>query len=246
MFDNYGAFSIMNIATKQAMGHQQPNFEGLYIHPSSERYPMPQERWDQLSAWFRDCISGRHSRCCAPLNLEQRYPTRLLDISELGKVRLVETEILEETLPYAIFGDICEDLQISELTAATAMMLLEGVPDNSLSPIYRDAIATVRKFGITYIWIDALCVIQDYPFDIERESSVLADVYAGSILNVSTGHRSESDRLFSPRTQRKISFTLSVGTDMSCQPSQKPNFCIEISLASAWEELMEHGIEKGL
>jgi hypothetical protein len=209
---------------------------------------MPQERWDQISTWFRTCTPREHPRChTSPPWLKLRYPTRLLDISQPGGVRLVDTDTLEENLRYATLSDICEDSSNSKLTASTASKLLDGVSDNYLSPIYRDAIATARKMDISYIWIDALCVIQDYPFDRESESSFLADVYAGSSLNISTtGSWTSSDGLFSPRTQRKVSFTLSVGTDMSYQPSQQPRFWVEIGLASTWEEKMEkYSVGKG-
>jgi hypothetical protein len=176
-----------------------------------------------------------------------RYPTRLLSIGKQGEVRLVETDTWEKYPAYATLGEVYEDLSSFQLTASTALQLFDGVSDEALARVYRDAITAARFAELEYIWIEALCVIQDYAFDREIESSFLADVYAGSYLNISTtGSVGTSDGLFSPRIQRKVSFTLPISTDMLSQTSQQPAFWVEIGLNDAWEKKMEKAVvEKG-
>lgn len=46
------------------------------------------------------------------------------------------------------------------------------------------AIKFARFFGIHYIWIDSLCIIQDDDDDWNRESAKMCDIYEGSYLTV--------------------------------------------------------------
>ncbi|KAK3171912.1 hypothetical protein OEA41_003996 [Lepraria neglecta] len=53
---------------------------------------------------------------------------------------------------------------------------------------FKDAIKVTRKlrsaFGVSYIWIDALCVIQDSVEDWQQESSAMGDTYRSSFCNL--------------------------------------------------------------
>ncbi|TVY89433.1 hypothetical protein LAWI1_G007523 [Lachnellula willkommii] len=48
----------------------------------------------------------------------------------------------------------------------------------------QDAITVTRQLSIPYIWIDALCIVQDDPAEWEIESSKMRDVYLGSSLTI--------------------------------------------------------------
>ncbi|MCJ1441124.1 MAG: hypothetical protein MMC23_001610 [Stictis urceolatum] len=50
--------------------------------------------------------------------------------------------------------------------------------------------SVARELGVRYIWIDALCIIQDNEDDWERESAKMALVYSNSCLNIAAafGH----------------------------------------------------------
>lgn len=49
---------------------------------------------------------------------------------------------------------------------------------------FQDAIAISRKLRIEYLWIDALCIIQDDEDDWRREIALMEYVYGGSYLNI--------------------------------------------------------------
>jgi hypothetical protein len=42
---------------------------------------------------------------------------------------------------------------------------------------FQDAIGVARRLGVRYIWIDALCNVQDDHQHWERESGKMADIY---------------------------------------------------------------------
>jgi hypothetical protein len=57
---------------------------------------------------------------------------------------------------------------------------MHGIPLHTLPKTFRDAIYLTRKLGISYIYIDALCIIQDDPNDWAIEGVKLAKYAAGA------------------------------------------------------------------
>ncbi|KAF4340130.1 hypothetical protein FBEOM_5991 [Fusarium beomiforme] len=59
-----------------------------------------------------------------------------------------------------------------------------GIKPEELPAAYIDAIALTRELGVRYLWIDALCIIQDSQADWEKECSAMADTYANAFLTI--------------------------------------------------------------
>jgi hypothetical protein len=51
--------------------------------------------------------------------------------------------------------------------------LLEKIPEENLPRTIREAIAVTKALGQTYLWIDAICIIQDSTEDKLREITVI-------------------------------------------------------------------------
>lgn len=49
---------------------------------------------------------------------------------------------------------------------------------------FRDAVMVTRSFGIRYLWIDALCIVQDDPEDWAKESAIMGQIYTNSWLTL--------------------------------------------------------------
>lgn len=60
----------------------------------------------------------------------------------------------------------------------------KGIGLDELPPNFRDAIFLTRKLGFRYIWIDALCIVQDSHEDWTAESTQMFDIYAQASLNI--------------------------------------------------------------
>jgi Heterokaryon incompatibility protein (HET) len=71
------------------------------------------------------------------------------------------------------------------ITRDTKLERKHGSPWSSLPRTFQDAMLVVRKLGVTYLWIDALCIIQDDEEDWQRESGRMASIYGSSYLTVS-------------------------------------------------------------
>jgi hypothetical protein len=62
---------------------------------------------------------------------------------------------------------------------------------------YQDAVAVTRKLGVSFLWIDSLCIIQDDRDDWDRESAQMADIYSRGFLTIAaTRGKSGSAGLF--------------------------------------------------
>jgi hypothetical protein len=67
----------------------------------------------------------------------------------------------------------------------------DKIPKEAISKTFQDAIIITREFGIDYLWIDSLCIVQDDSEDWARESSSMAGVYGSSTLNIAASGASD-------------------------------------------------------
>lgn len=70
------------------------------------------------------------------------------------------------------------------LRADTFQDLQDGIPLEMWPATLRDAIKITQSLGIRYIWIDALCIMQDSASDWRAEASRMQDVYSGAALTI--------------------------------------------------------------
>jgi hypothetical protein len=50
--------------------------------------------------------------------------------------------------------------------------------------IYHDDIAIARRLGVYYLWIDAICIVQDDPADWRAEDATMKDIYQNSYCTI--------------------------------------------------------------
>lgn len=130
--------------------------------------------------WLEECAHN-HSQCGK--HDKQILPTRLIDVS--GK-----EPFLYETAPGEKGRYICLSYcwggpQRVMTTVSTLAERKREIAYADLPLTLRDAIDVTKDLGIRYIWIDALCIIQDDLIDWGRESAAMADVYGNSYLTIS-------------------------------------------------------------
>lgn len=70
-------------------------------------------------------------------------------------------------------------LKTSNISSFRRGYLIHNLPQT-----FRDLILVTRAFEIRYVWIDALCIIQDSAEDWEREGATMRDVYAHSACTI--------------------------------------------------------------
>jgi hypothetical protein len=100
-------------------------------------------------------------------------------------VQLVED--VSEPAPYAALS-YCwgSDLTgvVKTLKANKDRHCSEGIPLQSLPKTVRDAVQVCRGLRLRYLWVDALCIIQDDAEDWRREAMSMALVYSNSQITI--------------------------------------------------------------
>lgn len=59
------------------------------------------------------------------------------------------------------------------------------IPKEILSTTFKDAIAITKQLGLQYVWIDALCIVQDSKQDWAAEAAKMGQYYEGAYVNIS-------------------------------------------------------------
>ena len=131
--------------------------------------------------WLESCTT--HEECKSSGYL----PTRLIDASRFPEANLClcngenlpkDTKYL--TLSHCWGGNLSFRLLESNLSAMGRAISFEDLPKT-----FQDAVKVVRNLDASYLWIDALCIVQDSAEDWRRESAKMGMVYANSYCNLS-------------------------------------------------------------
>lgn len=135
-------------------------------------------------------------------------PTRLLDLGQsklplsLTRLRLVTTNP-EDRGRYVTLSHRWGNKHQLTLTTASMDALMRAIPFNGLPKTYRDAVKVARSLGHRYLWIDALCIIQDNERDWLQEAAKMATVYHNSSCTISVhAARDDDDGFLGIRRRR--------------------------------------------
>lgn len=82
--------------------------------------------------------------------------------------------------------------------------LLEEIDEDELPATIRDAIELARFLGVQYLWIDALCIIQDDTRDWLNESAQMSSVYSQAFLTIAASSVDSSRFSFLHQSRRNI------------------------------------------
>ena len=135
----------------------------------------------QARAWIAKC--DEHKEC---RGLEKTcMPTRVIEVSpgeNLDHPRLLESKGQEGSYAALSYCWGANQPGVTTLKSLPAR-LIEIKPDE-LSQTARDAIHCTKQLGIEYLWIDALCIIQDSDDDKAREIANMRNVYQNSLVTI--------------------------------------------------------------
>jgi len=123
-------------------------------------------------------------RLCSKGRAQHSLPKRILDISPSDNtvfLYLSKNEVLQyATLSY------CWGAGLPFRTLTTNIVdHCKSIPLDAFPQTLRDSIKVVKALGFKYLWIDALCIIQDDPLDWAEQAAAMTDIYNGCSLNIS-------------------------------------------------------------
>ena len=84
--------------------------------------------------------------------------------------------------------------RIPKTTSANIEERKTGMLVKSLPKDFQDVITIARKLNVAYVWIDALCIIQDDEEDWKREVGQMARIFQLSLLTVAATGAEDASR----------------------------------------------------
>lgn len=146
---------------------------------------IPEQR-DIINYWVANCVNN-HPKCRAAH--KGFRPTRLLKIDGFSgskDVRLIESNQDVYEIPYVALSHCWgpPSKHFIRTTKENIKSHLDRIPFEDLSRTFEDAVDIVREMGLSYLWIDYLCIVQDDEDDWTREASLMADVYHESFCTI--------------------------------------------------------------
>lgn len=164
------------------------NLETAYLNPSSTSPAL----FSQIEQWLHEC-DRKHADC----KRSAKLPYRVLDVGppdgsqepppSIGRDRPGEFVTLSYRWGSAIS---------LTTTKSNLALLAQSVSMSSLPATIRDAVVVTRKLGYRFLWVDALCIIQDSPADWLEQSHLMGQIYGDAALNISADSARDTEEGF--------------------------------------------------
>ncbi|KAK0743569.1 heterokaryon incompatibility protein-domain-containing protein [Schizothecium vesticola] len=161
------------------------------------RTDAPQS-WNQARTWMREC-QATHTRCGAPSDsfsltptIPSVFPTRLIDVQSpllpSDRLLLVRSDAPSFVkAPYLTlshcWGGSLDPVKTLERNLERRMDPEKGLSLDELPANFAHAIEVARRLDVRYIWIDAVCIVQDGP-DFGLEGPKMHSVYRNSACTI--------------------------------------------------------------
>ncbi|KAL8850399.1 MAG: hypothetical protein Q9221_004631 [Calogaya cf. arnoldii] len=196
-----------------------------------------------IKKWVRHCLE-HHIQCTHTQVMRRigqsgiRLPSRLLDVVPKHGNNLVtlrgtsgiDTSEKYMTLSHCWGGNLPTRLLSENRTAFE-----HGIAVNDLPLTFQQAIRFTRLMQCQYLWIDALCIIQDSQKDWLEEAGAMSLIYENAWLNLAaTSSKDSSGGLYQPHNLR-LSTPLIVQSSAEDNPNQR----LVVNDPSAWQRRIE-------
>lgn len=170
-------------------------------------------------SWYQQCLN--HATCRNWRQESRVLPTRLIQIwrpesqSTDLSAKICETKDLPISTPYATLSHCWGECVIFRLLQDNLQELSQAIPMGQLPKVFQDAIHVSHELGISYIWIDSLCIIQDSTEDWTLEAKRMGGVYVNGEFNIAaTGYKDGLSGLFG---ERKAFSHVHIPMHMECE-----------------------------
>lgn len=125
------------------------------------------------------------------------------------------------------------------LRPSTVYQFQKGIDARRLPRAFQDAIELTRQLGVSYLWIDSLCIIQDEDdhSDWDRECLTMDKVYSHAFLNISaTLSQTGSESLFNHYPSQELSLPPRI--DLSADGKGKKHYILN---SNFWHDEISNG-----
>lgn len=162
--------------------------------------------WAHCVSWLDQC-TGEHESCIRSNDVEYTLPARLIDVGDESTPPCICTsDKLDPTSKYVTLSHCWGMEKKVTLNKDTLGPFQSCIPPEALSKTFNEAIIVTRRlrerYGVRYLWIDSLCILQDSLDDWRQVAGSMADVYGNGWCNLAaTSAPDGRSGLFTTREQ---------------------------------------------
>ncbi|KAF2733934.1 hypothetical protein EJ04DRAFT_553009 [Polyplosphaeria fusca] len=185
---------VISMANLLVLSYSGSTASHFFPYPIEDRNISSDREFDLLREWTHSCHAS-HSKCNAFKSAFM--PSRLLAItaseSVAPRVKLVNNPKCADyaALSYCWGGD-------QKLKSCTNNVrdLEKGINFEDLPKTIQDAITTCLKLNTRFLWVDALCIVQDDPIGTMDDIANMDKVYENSCFTICDGRSWSSKQGF--------------------------------------------------
>ena len=151
--------------------------------------PLSDTSSDACVRWIKERLTHctRNHQVCNPSlgddnHARRQLPKRLIDITQHPTVRLLETTT--QHLKYACLSHCWGRSMALTTTTSTLARRTEGIEWQHLPRTFQHTITLVLNLGLSYLWIDSLCILQDSDEDWTEHSGQMASIYSNAYITI--------------------------------------------------------------
>lgn len=195
-------------------------YRPLNLNPGSE------ENISYIEKTFLRCYQ-EHATCMELRKAHrQGRPSRLIAVGDLGDKNIrIWVPRSADLIEYAVLSYCWGGDQESKTTSARLEQRCNGFPLDSLPQTLQDAIIVTRRLGLKYLWVDAICIIQDDDSDKNLEIKKMGHIYQGASVTVVAARASEVSEGFLHDREPNQCYRADQEPNDCCRTDQEPNDC---------------------
>jgi hypothetical protein len=152
------------------------------------------------ASWVQDCEQTHFTCPTTPIH-GPYLPTRVISVQGRAGSQEPFVHVSNgEQARYVALSYRWGNVQKTLLTVMKLISFCRVLPLESLPLTFRDAIEVTRQLGFRYLWIDALCILQDSDSDKQREIGSMSAIYKNASVTIAAAKGDSADSgLFAER-----------------------------------------------
>lgn len=162
--------------------------------------PGSEESIQKVLSWVQKCCEG-HSECGYDDVMDRkdgfrRYPSRLLDVSlpPFDKSPFCVLVDGKEAPGHYITLSYCwGKSQALRTLKSNLSKHKKGIQADEMPKTLQDAVIATRNLGVRFLWIDALCIVQDDSSEWTSEALHMGRIYQNSFCTIAAAGSDSSD-----------------------------------------------------
>ncbi|KAL6708855.1 hypothetical protein ACN47E_002262 [Coniothyrium glycines] len=192
-------------------GDDPSPFSAIGQGPRISENPLQDAGLSTARDMIKNCLSS-HPRCSPRQTRPTTLPRRILDLltgEDSKSIRLHESQYNQDERRYEhgeyvalshVWG-LGKRLPTTTTTSLPAHK--KSIPWSSLPKAFQEVVVLVRALGFRWLWIDALCLVQDEVQEKLEESLMMDEIFGNAFLTIAATSATDSSTqpLFAAKTQ---------------------------------------------